>query len=80
MGPVAEEKVEELERMVETNMAPYLYMTWAILPKMLEREKKGAVIFTSSVAGILPLPYAATYAATKAFNKHLAEGLAYENP
>ena len=61
-------------------MAPYVYMTRALLPKMLEREKRGAIIFTSSVGGLFPLPYLTTYAGTKAFNKHFAEGLAYENP
>lgn len=47
------------------------------LPEMRERGN-GAIINVSSVAGLMPLPYMALYAATKAFMVSLGEGLAGE--
>jgi short-subunit dehydrogenase len=45
--------------------------------KMVER-KRGGVVLMSSIAGFQGSGYLATYAATKAFNRVLAEGLWYE--
>lgn len=45
--------------------------------KMLERERGGVVIM-SSMGGLMGNPYNAGYAATKAFDYILAEGLWYE--
>jgi short-subunit dehydrogenase len=45
--------------------------------KMVEQQKGGVVIMTS-IAGLQGSGYLATYAATKAFNRVLAEGLWYE--
>jgi len=42
--------------------------------QMVER-KKGAMVLTSSGAGVCGSPYLQTYAATKAYNLNLAEGL-----
>jgi hypothetical protein len=47
------------------------------LPEMRER-RSGTIINVSSVAGLMPLPYVALYAATKAFMISLGEGLAGE--
>jgi short-subunit dehydrogenase len=41
----------------------------------MKRRKRGAVIFLSSVAGTMPVPFMATYSATKAFPLYLAESL-----
>ena len=45
--------------------------------KMAER-KKGGIVIMSSIAGFQGSGYLSTYAATKAFNRVLAEGLWYE--
>ena len=47
------------------------------LPEMRER-RRGAIINVSSVAGLIPLPYLALYAATKAFMVSLGEGIGRE--
>ena len=65
---------ERLSAMVQLNCAAPVALSAAILPKLRARGR-GAVIFTGSVAGCQPLPLHALYAATKAFDNLLAEGL-----
>ena len=67
---------KELE-MVRLNLMAPMATTHAVIPQMKAR-KSGALIFLSSVAGLQPLPFMATYAATKAFNFHHAMALRYE--
>ena len=72
-----------LERaMMVVNMLAPAVLTRALLPAMLERaqksKKRPAVILTASLAGFMPLPYFATYAASKSFDLHYAEALAEE--
>ena len=68
--------------MVDVNVVAVHGLTHALLPGMIERAKAGrsraGLIIVSSVIGHLPVPYFATYAATKAFDLALAEGLAEE--
>lgn len=68
--------------MVEVNVVAVHALTHALLPGMIERAKndkrRAGLIIVSSVVGHLPLPFFATYAATKAFDLALAEGLAEE--
>lgn len=45
---------------------------------MLEKKIKGAFIFTSSVSGYIPNPFAVMYGATKAFVSQFAASLAIE--
>ena len=59
------------------NMLAPLAMLHYFGGKMVERRKGGIVIMTS-IAGFQGSGYLATYAATKAFNRVLAEGLWYE--
>lgn len=51
--------------MVQVNVAGVLDLTSRLLPEM--RECGGAVINVASLAGFQPMPYMATYGATKAF-------------
>ena len=48
-----------------------------IVPRMIER-RRGWVLITASTASFQPLPYFSTYAATKAFDRFFANGLAHE--
>ena len=48
-----------------------------LLPGMIARGRGGVILMTS-LAGNQGSPYIATYAASKAFNRVLAEGLWYE--
>jgi short-subunit dehydrogenase len=49
-------------------------LTHAALGPMMER-RRGAVINVASTGAFQPVPYMATYAATKAFVLHFSEGL-----
>ena len=74
VGRFADLDGETLERVVRVNaMAPAIAVH-ALLPGMRERGR-GAVVLVSSLAGLQGTPHVATYAATKAFNIILAEGL-----
>ena len=53
-------------------------LTHWLLPGMLARDHRSAVINLSSVAGEYPLPYLAVYSATKAYNDFLSQSLDME--
>src|SRR3984957_14004130 len=63
--------------MVQVNCAAVVHLTRLFLPRMVER-RQGAVMIVASTASYQPVPYMATYAATKAFDRFLAEALAEE--
>jgi uncharacterized protein len=60
--------------MLRVNCEAVLILTHAFLPGMVERGR-GGVITVASTAGAQPLPYEATYGATKAFATNLTEAL-----
>ena len=64
-------------KMVDLNCRVPTEITDVYLKDMLER-KSGAVIFVASTAAYQAVPYMSAYAATKAYNLILAEGLAQE--
>jgi len=63
-----------LEAQVQLNCTAPVALTAGLLPAMRERGR-GALIFTGSVAGSLPLPLHAVYSATKVFDNFLGEAL-----
>ena len=67
--PLARE-LEELD----VNVRALMRLTHAALGPMVERGR-GAVINVASTGAFQPVPYMATYAATKAFVLHFSEGL-----
>jgi short-subunit dehydrogenase len=67
----------ELE-MVELNVRTLVDMTHRFLLPMRER-KQGTIINVASTAGFQPVPFMATYAATKAFILSFSEALWEEN-
>jgi uncharacterized protein len=71
----------ELEReleMIELNITAVVDLTHRFLGPMRER-KGGTIINVASTAGFQPVPYMATYAATKAFVLSFSEALWDEN-
>jgi short-subunit dehydrogenase len=60
--------------MVRVNCEAVVTLTRGFLPGMVERGR-GGVIIVASTAGMQPLPYEATYAASKAFALNLADAL-----
>jgi len=52
---------------MECNATAAMSITHHFLQIMVSKKMKGCIVFTSSVAGFIPTPFAASYAATKAF-------------
>ena len=63
---------------LECNSTACVKVTHHFLKKMLDKKMKGCFIFTSSVSGYIPNPFAVMYGATKAFVSQFAASLAIE--
>jgi short-subunit dehydrogenase len=63
--------------MVQVNCTAVVLLTNLFLPGMIER-RRGDILIVASTAAYQPIPYLATYAATKVFDRFLAEGIAEE--
>jgi short-subunit dehydrogenase len=63
--------------MVQVNCTAVVYLTNLFLPRMVAR-KRGDILIVASTAAYQPVPYLSTYAATKVFDRYLAEALAEE--
>ncbi len=78
MGDFAEMQLDRELEMIGLNVMALVALTHRYLPGMRER-KGGAIINVSSSASFQPIPFMATYAATKAFVTSFSEALAEEN-
>jgi len=78
MGDFARLELESELQMISLNIMALVALTHRYLQKMRER-KSGTIINVSSAAGFQPIPFMATYAATKAFVTSFSEALAEEN-
>ena len=65
---------EREQEEVRVNVEAVHHLTGAFLPRMLERGA-GAILNVASIAGFQPVPYQATYGATKAFVLAFSEAL-----
>lgn len=65
-------------KMLKLNVVSTVHLAKLVLSDMLE-EGHGRILITSSIAAILPGPYEAVYAATKAFVQSFSEALRAEN-
>ncbi|WP_112322903.1 SDR family oxidoreductase [Oceanibium sediminis] len=63
-GPAAEGNPDEWDRMLNLNINAAFRSVQAVLPRMIER-KSGDIIFTSSVAGVVPVVWEPIYTASK---------------
>ncbi len=77
-GDFAKLDLDRELQMIELNIAALVSITHAYLVKMRER-RAGTIINVSSAAGFQPIPFMATYAATKAFVTSFSEAIAEEN-
>ena len=78
MGDFVElDRERELE-MIDLNVRALVALTHRYLPAMRDKGK-GTIINVSSAAGEQPLPFMATYAATKAFVTSFSMAIAEEN-
>lgn len=76
-GPVAERTPDELATMIDVNARAPIVLSRLALPAL--RSSRGAIVNVASIAGMTPLPDAATYSASKfalrAFSIALGEEL-----
>ena len=78
MGDFARLELENELEMISLNVMVLVALTHRYLQKMRER-KSGVIINVASTAGFQPVPFMATYAATKAFVRSFSEAVAEEN-
>jgi hypothetical protein len=76
-GEFQKARLDRLIEMTQVNVTVVVHMTHLYLPGMIERGG-GDILIVASTAAFQPVPYISTYAATKAFDLHFAEGLAEE--
>ena len=76
-GSVEFTDIREAERQMDVNFMGAVRFVQAILPQ-LRKQRGGRIIFTSSVAAILSVPYQSFYSASKAAINALALALANE--
>jgi short-subunit dehydrogenase len=76
-GFLQDEALPKLRQLVDLNARAVVDLTLRFLPGMLAR-RSGGILNVASLEGYMPVPYQATYAATKAFVLSLSRALAYE--
>ena len=74
LEPAQRANLDDWERMIDTNVKGLAYVTHAILPGMVERNR-GHVVNLGSVASHVPYPGGNVYGATKAFVDQLSLNL-----
>jgi short-subunit dehydrogenase len=76
-GAFATSPIDQELSQIRVNCEAVVHMARLFVPRMVER-RRGWVLITASTASFQPLPYFSTYAATKAFDRFFATGLAHE--
>lgn len=76
-GSVEFTNIADAEHQMDVNFMGAVRFTQAVLPQ-LRKQRSGRIIYTSSVAAILAVPYQAFYSASKAAINALALALANE--
>jgi short-subunit dehydrogenase len=76
-GPFCEGSVDQELSQVRVNCEAVVRLSRLFVPRMVER-RRGWMLVVASTASYQPIPYLATYAATKAFDRFFAQALAAE--
>jgi hypothetical protein len=76
-GEFAQSPVEQELSQVRVNCEAMVRLTRLFVPNMVKR-RRGWIMILASTASFQPVPYLSTYAATKAFDRFFALGLAAE--
>src|SRR5215208_5801962 len=77
-GPFEEIPLESQSRLVELNLLSAINGSHAVLPHFFERDGRGVIVNVSSIFGRVPMPFAASYTASKAGLAGLTEALRAE--
>lgn len=70
--------IESVVGLIQCNVLSAVRLTHAVLPSMRSR-RAGEIVHSASVGAFFPMPYCATYSATKAFLLNFSEALWAEN-
>ncbi|HEX8286675.1 MAG TPA: SDR family oxidoreductase [Pyrinomonadaceae bacterium] len=78
MGDFADLELKRELEMINLNISVLVALTHRYLQQMRQR-RSGTIINVASTASFQPIPFMATYAATKAFVRSFSEAIAEEN-
>jgi NAD(P)-dependent dehydrogenase (short-subunit alcohol dehydrogenase family) len=76
-GAAEESSVEQARALFETNLFGAMRMSRAVLPHM-RHQGRGRIINVSSIVGLIPVPFMASYAASKHAVEGYSESLDHE--
>ncbi|MBE2180584.1 MAG: SDR family oxidoreductase [Chthoniobacterales bacterium] len=76
-GPFATGDWAKIQAILELNVVALTQLTHRLLP-MLGAGGRGAILNVGSIAGLIPLPFMAVYAATKAYVNSFSDALRME--
>lgn len=76
-GPIAEQPVDLIRQMFEVNVFGALELAQGFIEQFVEK-KAGKIVFTSSMGGLMTLPYVSAYCSSKHALEAVAEGLKAE--
>jgi short-subunit dehydrogenase len=76
-GFFQDEELDRVRRIVDLNIRAVVDLTLRFLPGMIGR-RQGGVLNIASMMGFTPVPYEASYAASKAFLISFSKALSYE--
>ena len=76
-GPIEFTRTEDAKHLFDVNFFGALNICQAVLPQ-LRKQRGGRILFTSSVAGLMPVPYQSFYSASKSAVNALALSLQNE--
>ena len=64
-GPITEIPMDLLHRIFETNFFAHVELTQKFVRRFIDEHRPGKIVFTSSIGGLVSVPFGAPYAATK---------------
>ena len=77
-GDFSETDLDRELELIDLNVRGQVQLTKLIVRDMVERDQGGKILLTASIAGIMPGPFEAVYAASAAFIRSFGEGLRSE--
>jgi NAD(P)-dependent dehydrogenase (short-subunit alcohol dehydrogenase family) len=78
VGPFEDIPLESQARLIELNLLGAIYGSHAALPHFFDQEGRSVIINVSSIFGRVPMPWAASYSASKAGLAGFTEALRCE--
>ena len=77
-GEFAETDLDKELSLIDLNVRGQVQLTKLVVRDLIERGHGGKILLTASIAGIMPGPFEAVYAASKAFVRSFGEALRSE--